>query len=348
MNKLASGALASANNDQPVLTVTVVVCAFTERRIYQLKRCILSLYGQTRPVDEIVLVIDHNEHLFEIMSDWFACLSEVHIVKNEGRQGLSAARNTGVSYAKGNVIVFLDDDAWAEANFLERMLVPYENIYSRNSTVYGAGGRVNAVWPSKRPRWFPPEFDWVVGCSYLQPNDTPQPVRNFIGAAMSFRKEVFDYVGGFDEDAGRVGSKPLGCEETELCIRLKSHYPNAQLIQLDTAQVNHEVTQERARLRYFVKRCWSEGISKAFVASIVGANAALSEEKGYLTTVLPLALGRELRGIPQGQIDGIMRSAVIMIGIIVTTLGYLRGRLTSLYKYFNFPVPIGKASNRCS
>jgi len=281
-----------------------------------------------------VLVIDHNEQLFNEMKSRLAQINEVRLMQNEGHQGLSAARNTGVRYARGDVIVFVDDDAWAEPNFLEQMLLPYEDRSTFGSHVYGVGGRIDAVWTSVRPEWFPPEFDWVVGCSYLQSRNTARPVRNFIGAAMSFRREVFDQLGGFDENAGRIASKPLGCEETELCIRLKRYDPSAQLIQFDMAKVNHEVTEQRSNLKYFVRRCWSEGISKAFVATRVGANYALSEEKGYVSVVLPSAILREIRRFFHGEIGSIKRSLMMMVGVVVTGLGYARGRFMHLLMYF--------------
>ena len=59
----------------------------------------------------------------------------------------------------------------------------------------------------------------MVGCSHLGLPTTVTPQRNLLGAAMSFRRSVFDKVGAFDTDMGRVGSLPLGCEETEFALR---------------------------------------------------------------------------------------------------------------------------------
>ena len=86
--------------------------------------------------------------------------------------------------------------------------------------VVATGGGIYPVWPADSPRWMPPEFYWVVGCSYRGLPDTTSVVRNPIGANMSMRTAEALAIGGFDCVIGRVGTKPRGCEETELAIRL--------------------------------------------------------------------------------------------------------------------------------
>ena len=76
-------------------------------------------------------------------------------------------------------------------------------------------GTAIAAWDTDRPRWFPPEFSWVVGCSHSGIPDHPSRVRNFIGCNMSFRRSVWEQVGGFYEGLGRVGSNAFGYEEVD-------------------------------------------------------------------------------------------------------------------------------------
>ena len=64
---------------------------------------------------------------------------------------------------------------------------------------------------------------------------------NLIGANMSFWREVFEHVGGFTEGLGRLGTRPLGCEETELAIRIRQRRPEARLLHEPTAVVHHHV-----------------------------------------------------------------------------------------------------------
>jgi glycosyltransferase involved in cell wall biosynthesis len=194
-------------------SASVVVCAYTEKRWDDLVAAVRSALDQTRPPLEVILVSDHNPGLLERVRRE---LPEAAAVANDGTRGLSGARNTGVRMARGDVIAFLDDDALAAPDWLERLLQPYGD-----SRVVGVGGLIEPLWPGARPPVLPAEFDWVVGCSYEGlPTDTA-PVRNLIGANMSLRRDVFGMVGGFRTDVGRVGTRPLGCEETELCIRIR-------------------------------------------------------------------------------------------------------------------------------
>ena len=241
-------------------SVTVVICAYTERRWQSLLRAVNSLRGQRRLPEQCVVVIDHNEQLLRRAR--LSLPDDIEVLANEGRQGLSGARNTGVRAARGDVVAFLDDDAEADPGWLEELLGQYDD-----PTVVGAGGRASAVWPGKRPRWFPTEFDWVVGCSYTGLPETVAPVRNLIGAAMSFRRYLFDEIGTFDTEMGRLGVLPLGCEETEFAIRVRLNVAGAEILHVPSAIVLHHVEPERVRIRYFLHRCYAEGLSKAAVAA---------------------------------------------------------------------------------
>ncbi len=113
--------------------MSVVICAFTERRWEQLERAVASALAQTHPPHEVLVVIDHNPALYERAR---ASLP-AQVLQNEEAQGLSGGRNTGVRHAQGDVVAFLDDDAHAEPDWLERLL----SAYARPEVV-GVGGGV--------------------------------------------------------------------------------------------------------------------------------------------------------------------------------------------------------------
>ena len=81
----------------------------------------------------------------------------------------------------------------------------------------------------------------MVGCSYRGLPDTVAPQRNLIGAAMSFRRSLFDEVGHFDTAMGRVGTLPLGCEETEFALRVREAFAGTKLVHVPLARVHHHV-----------------------------------------------------------------------------------------------------------
>lgn len=302
--------------------ISVVICAYTVGRWDELLAAVESLRRQTIQLREIIVVIDHNADLLQRARQH---IPDALIVENQDEQGLSGARNTGIKLAKGEIIAFIDEDAVARPDWAERLLAEYQD-----TQVLGVGGHIEPLWAAGRPRWFPPEFDWVVGCSYTGLPQTVMPIRNFIGCNMSFRRAMFDTLEGFRNGIGRVGTRPLGCEETELCIRLNQHWPNQKLLYQPQAVVDHRVPANRGTWSYFRSRCYSEGWSKALISRFVGARDSLSSERAYTFEILPSAVLRGLREMLRGDVTGLERSAIIIAGFIITGVGYAVGRLQSL------------------
>jgi glucosyl-dolichyl phosphate glucuronosyltransferase len=274
-------------------TISVVICAYTDRRWGDLAEAVASVRAQTVPAFEVVVSVDHNPALRERVRRH---LPDVVVVDNQQRQGLSGARNAGVAAAGGEVVAFLDDDATAASDWLERLAAGYAA-----PDVLGVGGAIEPVWSTNRPGYFPEEFDWVVGCTYRGMPETPASVRNLIGANMSFRRSVLNSVGGFRCDIGRIGTRPLGCEETELCIRSRRHWPNGRFLYDPTARVRHRVPADRTSWRYFHARCYAEGLSKALVARASDVRSGLASERTYTMRVLPRRPRRPGRARPVGD-----------------------------------------------
>ncbi|HEX2313978.1 MAG TPA: glycosyltransferase family 2 protein, partial [Thermomonospora sp.] len=257
------------------MNISVVICAYTERRWDDVHAAVASVRAQKHQPYEVVLVVDHNPGLRARLA---AALPDAVVVDNAEERGLSGGKNTGVRVARGDVVAFLDDDAVAAPGWLDAFAGHYDD-----PAVAGVGGRTLALWPGspssaelraghplpgdpveagRRPGWFPEEFDWTVGCTYR--GMTPGPIRNLMGGNASFRREAFAVAGGFAAGIGRsFHRRPLGCEETEFCIRLRQAAPGLELVYDDTAVIWHRVPPERARFAYFRERCYAEGLSKA-------------------------------------------------------------------------------------
>jgi len=246
------------------------------------------------------------------------------VIPNTGPQGLSAARNSGIVAARGDVVVFLDDDAVPAPGWLAGLLAPYQR-----PQVLGVGGTARPAFERGRPAFLAPEYDWVVGCTYRGLPEQRAQVRNVIGANMSFRREAFALTGGFRTGLGRVGTLPLGCEETELCIRLRRCRPEAEIVFEPAAVVDHIVPRARGTWAYFVRRCWSEGRSKAVVAQHAGADRALASERAHLARALPRGIARAAAGTVTGDDPaGVLKAASSVIGVAIAAAGYARERGT--------------------
>lgn len=306
------------------LTISVIICAYTEKRWAELLAAVRSVQKQRTAPCEIIVVIDHNRPLWQRAVQ---ALPAVHVIENRQQQGLSGARNSGVAAAHGDIVAFMDEDAVAESTWLSYLIAAYQR-----PQVMGVGGAITATWEQGRPAWFPHEFDWVVGCTYHGMPTNPLPVRNLIGCNMSFRRDLFATISGFRHGIGRIGSRPVGCEETEFCIRAHQQWPERVLLYQPLARVHHHVPTQRATWRYFYARCYAEGLSKAQVTQTVGAQDGLANERRYTLHTLPQGVLRGLRdGCWRGEVSGFGRTAAITTGLATTTAGYIAGQVKRLF-----------------
>jgi glycosyltransferase involved in cell wall biosynthesis len=300
-----------------VPSASVVIAAFSSERLEALREAVASVAAQTVPALETIVVVDHNPAL---LAELRAAPDGAVVLENTFPHGASGARNTGVAASRGDVVAFIDDDVTASPRWLEELLVAYRGL-----EVMGVGGRIDPDWLTGRPGWFPPEFDWVVGCTYTGMPAQTTPQRNLIAANMSIRRDAFEALGGFRTDFGKQGTRSEP-EETELCIRALRRWPDRVWLYEPRAGVRHKVPAARARWRYFVERCFNEGIGKARLASYSSRTEALSTERRYVRSVLPRAVARGLSESARGDRDGARRAAAVVAGLAITACGYLRGR----------------------
>ena len=300
-------------------SVSVVICAYTEDRWDDVLAAVTSVHAQSFEPHEVIVVVDHNRSLYTRLK---SALPDVIVVENREQRGLSGGKNTGVSVAGGEVVAFLDDDAVATPDWLKFLLDSYSD-----EAVIGVGGLTLPWWETSRPAWWPEEFNWVVGCTFV--GREPGPVRNLLGGNASFRRDVFGFAGGFPSHIGRSATtqRPLGCEETEFCIRAAQRRPGSVFLFDARAVIWHRVPQARSRFGYFRSRCYAEGLSKAQVTRSVGVAAGLSTEGRYTAVTLRRGITRGLlRGV-QGDTAGLARSAAIIVGLLEASAGYAVGAI---------------------
>lgn len=302
------------------MNVSVIVCAYSMERWEDLVAAIRSCHQQTRAPQEVILVIDYNE---ELRARAVVEFTDTIVTMNSSVKGLSGARNTGVAIARSEIVVFLDDDAYAEPRWLENLVRPFEDQH-----VAGVGGWIIPHWPVDEPAWYPETFLWVLGCSYAGLPPDRSHIRNPIGSNMALRKDVIDRVGGFSSGLGRISDAPLGGEETELCIRYGARYSDEYFVLARDAVVHHRVPRSRLTLHYFWRRCWSEGLSKAVIASLVGSDAGLAVERAHLLRAVPREVAQSIARAPRQASAMTRRVALIGIGGACTVAGFIWGRRT--------------------
>jgi GT2 family glycosyltransferase len=293
--------------------VSLVIACHDENRWSQLLAAVESAARQQPPPESIVVSVDHAPKLYKRLTRE---LPDVTVVENRFSQGASGNRNSGVLATSTPFIAFLDDDARARPSWLARLIQPLGD-----PAVVGTGGFVAPVWSSKKPRWFPDEFAWVVGASHSGLPTVQVPVRNVWSENMAVRRDVFDEVGGFRLDFGKVGNISRQ-EDTDLCIRMGKWRNESSWIFVPEAIVDHHVGEERTLVTYFLKRCFLEGRGKIELARINDGSIDLLDERAYLRRTIPKALKRYIRdGIASREIDHLYRAGAVVGGVAAAGAG---------------------------
>ena len=305
--------LAVARGDIKASDATIVVATYDPERWPFLSAAVESLLSGSERPSRVVVCVDQNEELYErVRLAW----PEVTALLNSGDPGASGTRNAGAKYADTPFIVFLDDDVRVLEGWLSRLLAPLAD-----PGVVGTGGGVVAGWQTGRPKWFPEEFDWVVGASFRGMPTVQSAVRNVWAENMAVRADVFRAVGGFRTDFGKVGNRNSP-EDTDLCIRMAASLPQATWVYAPDAVVEHHVPASRASFSFFLRRSYNEGRGKVEMADLLGRQAKLQDERDYILRTLPAGILTGLRGvIRHGDLGGLLRAGAIVTGAFAAGIG---------------------------
>lgn len=303
----------------PAPEVSVVICAYTMERLPYIYEAVDSVLRQTWPPHEVILAVDHNPELFQNLNDELG--DRVSVIHNDGpERGAVVTDNIGTRYATGDIIAFMDDDATAASDWLEKMVRHY-----RDPRVIAAGGKLVPVWQEHRPRWFAEELDWVVGGTYKGHPETQTEVRNLILCNMSVWRGVFHSAGFFTTDLGRRKNWGTGAE-SEFFLRVKRLSPDSTILYEPEAVVYHKVPPQRASLKYVLLRSYNEGFHKALIRRTFAGMSGepLSMERSYLRYLVRSVLGKLVRFYKRGNTSQV---ASITSSVAATGAGYLMGML---------------------
>jgi glucosyl-dolichyl phosphate glucuronosyltransferase len=299
----------------PGRTVGVVIACFDLQRMSLLMSAIESVRYQDYP-NKLTVVVDYNEELYWRVLN--AVPENVSVMRNTRSRGAAGARNTAALVSDCSLVAFLDDDARAKAAWLRSLVCAMDQ-----PGVVGVGSRILPRWQEERPRWFPPEFGWVVGASIPDTDTGIISVRNVWSGSMMVDREAFQKVDGFRENLSKVGGAARP-EDTELCLRISHVYGTAgQWLIVPSALVEHYVPLHRTTLRYFLTRCWAEGAGKMQLRAMAADRGrALADEKFYLSKAIPRAFRTGvLQSLRLRNVEGLMRSGTMLLGIAAAILG---------------------------
>ena len=306
--------------------VSAVVCTHRMERWPWLLECLASLERQTLQPLEVIVVVDGRPEITGRLADRDGPETTL---STAAPSGLSAARNLGLAHASGEFVAFLDDDAVAEESWLQRLRAVLED-----GTVAGVGGVSLPRWEGMRPGWMPEELLWTLGCSYRGMPVTQSDVRNVYGGCACFRADIFQRFGGFNPNLGRMAAGLAGCEETELCLRVRNHSRKLRFVHEPAAVIYHRVPASRQKVRYMLSRCLGEGRSKATLRAVTygGGGRPLAEEASYLTRTVPSGVLADFAAFARGDWWGLTRAALLVAGVINTVTAYAVTRARGLLR----------------
>jgi glucosyl-dolichyl phosphate glucuronosyltransferase len=238
------------------MKVSVVICTYAMERYDVFSACVDSVLAQTYDPLEVVLVVDGNDAVFERACASYGDREGVVIRCNDANRGISYSRTRGAEIATGDIVAFIDDDGVAEPDWIEELARVYEE-----TDAIAVGGHARPDWVAEKPDFFPAEFYWLVGCDERGMGEHMDELRNTYGSNISFRRNVFLAVGGYDENTGRKGDRHIQAHEAPVCIRMADKYGKGVIYNTD-AVVNHKLFEYRGDFRWLVFRSFWQGYSK--------------------------------------------------------------------------------------
>lgn len=292
---------------------TVVIPIHSESRWDIFLTGLRAVQAQAPPPAALVVAVDHNPHLLRRITEAFP---QVHVVENGYDRGASGARNSGALATVTPLLVFVDSDIVVGQDWLARLLEPLAS-----PQVIGTGGFVAPRWTGPAPRWFPEEFGWVVGISYVgQPTET-SVIRNVWSSNMAVRRDAFLSVGGFRVAFSKVDNSPKP-EDTDFCVRTSEASQHGTWVFVPSARVEHEIGSERRGFGFFVWRCFSEGRGKMAMAHLNHGRRDLADESDYVRRAAPAGAVRYLRrAVALGDLTALVKCLAIIAGLTAASFG---------------------------
>ena len=296
-------------------TVSVVVTTYTTERMSQLRRCVDGILSSRPQPDEVLVVVDNHDDLFELLTRELGPRG-VKVCRNQGK-GASAGRNTGVEESTGSLIVFIDDDVRPSPQWLGSIVAPLVD----RPEIVSVGGHIEPDYEDGAVQ-LPSELLWLVGCTYKGHPTGPGLITRPIGSTMAFRREALKAVGGFCSEFGPNGEVRVNSNE-ELAISelIRSKYGPECIWYEPSAVVHHWVPASRCVWRYIARRSMVEGQSKAEIRRRYGSDA-MGHDGTYVTGVL-------LPGVLRRAVRGPRRDAVLMAAVGAVTAGAYSVRRTA-------------------
>lgn len=240
--------------------LTAIICTYNRARyVGKLLESIAA--NDLAKTEYELLLVDNNctDNTREVCEAFAAAHPDVLFrYTTESEQGLSAAKNRGIKEAKGDIIVYIDDDALVDPWYLRT----YAEWFATHPETMACGGPIEPLYETSEPDWMTP-YTKALLTAWM---NYGEKVREYPrgrypgGGNAAYRKEVFEQVGGFNTALGRKGGNLMGSEEKDIFDKM--HTLNMQILYLPEPVLHHCIPQAKLEKPYFDRLTLQMGISE--------------------------------------------------------------------------------------
>ena len=240
--------------------LTAIICTYN--RAKYIGNLLESIAANDLPKSEYeILLVDNNctDNTRAICDAFAAAHKDVNFrYTTEPEQGLSAAKNRGIKEAKGDIFVYIDDDALVDLHYLRT----YAEWMAAHHETMACGGPIEPLYETAEPDWMTP-YTKALLTAWMDYGDKVReyPHGRYPGGGnAAYRKAVFDQVGLFNTALGRKGGNLMGSEEKDIFDKM--HALGMQILYLPQPVLHHCIPQAKLEKPYFDRLTLQIGISE--------------------------------------------------------------------------------------
>jgi glucosyl-dolichyl phosphate glucuronosyltransferase len=237
------------------MKITVILCTYN--RSQSLANTLESVAHSTVPesAEWEVLVVDNNssDQTRTVVGEFCHRYPSRFRYLFEPLPGKSNALNSGIREARGDILVFTDDDVTVDPMWLQNLTAALHN-----REWAGTGGRTLPERNFFRPRWLSVEERTLAMLGMFDRG--PEAIvltEPLLGNNMAYQKEMFEKHGGFRTDLGPQPDSQFQNEDTEFGLRLLA--AGEQLRYEPSAVIYHSVPASRIQKGYFLSWWFDKG-----------------------------------------------------------------------------------------
>ncbi len=240
--------------------LSVIICTYNrEKYIYNILK---SIAENDFPYEgyEIVLINNNCTDNTKVECDRF--VNDFPNIQYrefiETNQGLSHARNRGIKESKGDILVYVDDDALINKEYLRT----YATFFENHPECEAAGGPIIPQYETQEPAWMSYYIKMLLtGYKYLGDKVVEFPNNDYPGGGnAAYRTSVFSEIGLFNVELGRKGDNLAGSEEKDIFDKMKSK--GMRIFYLPNAILYHLIPEKKLGKEYFEQLTYAIGISE--------------------------------------------------------------------------------------